>query len=588
MGTRENWEARSSCFDMRNLRGTTFEIPSNVSRLDQQGIGICSPLYGGADIVFIMDNSGSMASLAGMVSLNGLDTSYFYGTCTGGINGTLTIPDLDVLPVSTRTIPRLDGNTNCDTYSGDPYQARGSAIRQAIDYMAKTGPNSSAGYIGFGTTAQDQSPPVRLNSQNVVNTLKSQVVLGGYGGTNYALPLALAKQWLNDKNYLFSKSQAIVFISDGAPTAGSEGLDLIDSLMPPIYSIFLGKKSVPDTAVLMQLSSLSQGKFYRVPPDRPDSLNGVIRTILNFYATSFDPVQVSITNTSRVPNQTSQTYGFIPQTGNTRWRMVFDNRMDLLPNSVNDLTMMTTFRDTINQVMICDTIPFKLSTTLAPAMKDTKIPNSEWQVLCSPTNQAAHAWFANASGGPSVSFYASSTSQAYITIQDNASVPGALYRITVTSDSLKDQQLFTLRESPSGVFSAAIPLHTSATALTGDGRLQISRSGDQIHMVYEDPIFGDIAVANATILPFGTSLKDSVHFSQNRTKLLLRQANGGQTHLFLPPETVEWQTVSMRGTFMAKGYGAREALLPNLSRGLYVVRAKMPAGLWLQARFFLL
>ena len=379
------------CLDIDVLKGKTLVIPSNVTRLDNSGFGLCEKnvsIGGNADIVFINDQSGSMNATTGWINtaVNPRDTVYYFGTagCTGGngTNGNITVPVLEAGP---KSVLNRNSGTGCTDFSGDPLNARNVAVRSAIDYIASASPTSTAGYLGFAGTVLDSRRPLQLNSAANVNSVKNSLILRSASSTDYRYPLDSARKWLNDVSLRKNSKAGIIFISDGSNN-GPAYLDLVNATMPPIYGIFLGKNPTSDTANLKQLSTLTGGAYYRVPPNRPDSLISVVKTILDLLLQTYDPEVVTVTNSSLVPPQTSRSVAFNYQ-GNLSWQLQLDSVIALLPNASNSIRVIATFQDAIAEVRKSDTSQFILSTTGVPALGTTPIPGSNFVAQCYASSQ---------------------------------------------------------------------------------------------------------------------------------------------------------------------------------------------------------
>ena len=260
---------------------------------------------GSADVVFIYDNSGSMWSHRATIDSVAKDTTYWdafncSGTAVGTVNYAVQDTAYNRPPQSLlKTIPLLASTqTGCREYAGDPYNARGVVIRNAIRYLAQKAPASTAGSVGFALTSQFPQPPLQLNVAGNVTQVTGMVRLDSISTTNYAPPLSLAKTWLTDPTLIKNPRQAIVFISDGNASDGNASVNLVDSTMPPIYSIFLGKNPTPDTARLKQLSDLTRGLFFRVDPTKPAGIQVVMDSIIRKITETSVPKSIAITNTT--------------------------------------------------------------------------------------------------------------------------------------------------------------------------------------------------------------------------------------------------------------------------------------------------
>src|SRR5690606_30414749 len=68
------------CLDLTGLDGKTVLIPSNVTRIDNDGLSLCKGSVqsgGDVDLVYIYDNSGSMLSKMAYVNTATNDTSFY-------------------------------------------------------------------------------------------------------------------------------------------------------------------------------------------------------------------------------------------------------------------------------------------------------------------------------------------------------------------------------------------------------------------------------------------------------------------------------------------------------------------------------
>jgi hypothetical protein len=302
----------TACLDLVALTkngGPAIQIGNNVTRISNAGLKLCANAFtvstgGSADIVFIYDNSGSMWSHRASIDTAAKDTSFWDATgCNGASAGTVSYAVQDTAynrpPQSlVKTIPLLSNPPPCNERAGDPYNARGVVIRNAIRYLAQKAPTSTSGVVGFAQTTQFPQPPLQLNVVANVTQVTGMVRLDSVPTTNYAPPLTLAKTWLNDTSIIRNARQAIVFISDGNASDGAASMRLVDSTMPPIYSIFLGKQSTPDTARLKELSDTTHGLFFRVDPTKPAGIQVVMDSIIRKITETSIPKSIAITNTT--------------------------------------------------------------------------------------------------------------------------------------------------------------------------------------------------------------------------------------------------------------------------------------------------
>ncbi len=313
----------AKCVDFAALQGKILDLPKNVTRISADGISFCQTATpatgaGNADIVFVYDNSGSMTADAIYINPVTKDTAFHYlvydrgNTCAGNL----------IRPLQTIGYPSreggnwgalaLSGTSGCeDNVAGDPYNARGAVIRAGIDFMAATSPTSTAGAISFNSDIKYLQEPVLVGDAANVALIKSSIHLDTSGGTIYRRPLQKARQWLNDPSLIKTGKQAIIFISDGAPNDPDGYQDLIDSRMPPIYSIYLSKSTTPDTARLSELSAATGGTFNRVNPNDPTAMETLLKSIISTITKNTLPHAVVVTNKSLSPPQTSRSTGAV-------------------------------------------------------------------------------------------------------------------------------------------------------------------------------------------------------------------------------------------------------------------------------------
>ncbi len=315
-GPKSSGEATyNKCIDFAAIQGTTVNVPKNVTRISADGISFCSGVFtqagaGNADIVFIYDNSGSMASKVAYVDAALNDTVFYYqnGTSTA-CNINVTGPMIYQTLIGTRTISKL-ASAGCNTISGDPYYARGQVIQKAIDFLVANSPTSTAGAVSFTDKTAHLRSPLQLSLASNATLVKNSIVLDSSGGTYYGPPLQQAKDWLTDPAIIKTQRQAIIFISDGAPTdtTGTNSYLNISGL-PPVYSIYLGDAAVPDTLKLKQLSDKTGGTFTRVNPRNVTAIQDVMNSIVKSITATSVPKSVTVVNSSLTPPQTSHSSG---------------------------------------------------------------------------------------------------------------------------------------------------------------------------------------------------------------------------------------------------------------------------------------
>lgn len=386
------------CLDLTGLDNKTVVIPANVTRIDNSGLALCesSETEGGAaDIVYVMDQSGSMGinyvwistdlkdtvyieSLNGCASLRSADANGF---------GTLTIPN----DATVRTIPKMNPAklpTGCAT-SGDPFTQRGIAFKSAIDFQAQRAPNSTAGSIAFASSVVRSISPLRLNTAANINRIKGNMTPRLEGGTNYTAPLDTAKRWLLNPTITPNPTKAIIFLSDGRPTTDAARINtVIDEAypgrpgkMPPVFGILMAKPSA-DTAILDSISKRTGGKFFLIPPSRPDSLRFVVEQILNVILRQYKPSSTVITNNSTAPASigTAGPGSFIRQDDGS-WLIMLDKPVPLKTGQGNTIRLQT---DLVDQVGAVKTriINFTLNTVGPDEATNKNLPGTQFGVVC--------------------------------------------------------------------------------------------------------------------------------------------------------------------------------------------------------------
>lgn len=391
-----------ACLDVDALNNQTVVIPSNVTRIDNTGFSLCetSQTQGGlADIVYVMDQSGSMALNFAWVSPDGRDTVYMHGingnicpnnpytTADQNNFGTMTV----LSETGTRQVKKLnpakDPRTLCtDYWAGDPYSQRAIALRSAIDYQAQRAPNSRAGYVGFAGSLSGATTPRALNTPALVTQVKANINILNQGGTNYTVGLDQAKQWLNNPTFSPNPTKGIIFVSDGKPTEPGSNplayLDLLQTGMPPVYGIFLGVPR-PDTLRLSELSQRTGGRFFLIPPDRPDSLRTVVERILNIILRQYQPNRSVVTNSTIIPNQTAiaGSTDFTLQE-NKSWLINFDRQVGLNKSMGNAVELRTTMREITSGDTAGKIANFTLSTTGPEERTNKNLPGTQFSVVC--------------------------------------------------------------------------------------------------------------------------------------------------------------------------------------------------------------
>ncbi|MBD3344643.1 MAG: hypothetical protein GF401_06240 [Chitinivibrionales bacterium] len=279
----------TQCIDPVGIDGQTITVPSSVTRIPADGLVLCPRISMdtlAADVVFILDQSGSMQSLA--VSVQGGDSVFCHADCNGEL-GTTTI-------TYNGSPTEIDVCSGCPhgRISGDPYGQRANVIKTAIDRMAELNDSSAAGFIEHGQQLGPNNVLLRqLNDQSNIDLLKDNIDIKFLSETSYSIPLTEAKKWLNNPNVRYNEKSMIIMVSDGKPgEIDEQWLNVVfdqsfpppyGGTMPPVYGIFLGDpdyNDYEDYRSLALLSDTTGGEFFIVPPENVDSLNRVMDEIL--------------------------------------------------------------------------------------------------------------------------------------------------------------------------------------------------------------------------------------------------------------------------------------------------------------------
>lgn len=307
--------AAAACLDLIAVRegGQPVQTADNATRISRDGFKLCENAFtvsddGAADIVFIYDNSGSMWSHFVKIDAATKDTN-FYHIDGCGLDprptpvGTLTY----ATNLGTKTVGVVSASTRCEAawYAGDPYNATGRIIREAIDYLEKNSPNSTVGAVGFADTTMHPRPPLLLSVPGNAAIVRDSIKLDSIRNTKYTGPLRLATEWLKDPALAKNAKKAIVFISDGDPTDEKSSYDRYVGTIP-IYSIFLGDSNSTRATVLQDLSTRTKGVYERIDPKNTAKMNTVMQGIIQSITRGNLPVSVEISNASSTPPMSSR------------------------------------------------------------------------------------------------------------------------------------------------------------------------------------------------------------------------------------------------------------------------------------------
>ncbi len=611
------------CLDLSDLNGKTIVIPSNITRIDNDGLSLCKGAVSGsgsADIGFAVDQSGSMKPIYGWIDVAKNDTIYYEinpGCASKTTNGTITIQGAS--PLGPQTVLKLVDSTGCKEFAGDPYSKRADAVKKAMVYMASISPNSTAGYYGFASgpgSAGVAQPLLQLNTAAKLQQDTAAVKILDAGGTSYNPPLSAINGWLNDINLKKNTNQAIVLISDGKPGDSAIYTPTLVN-MPKIYTIYLGKSSnLAGYAKLQSIANVTGGTFTIIPADQPDSLASVIKNILKTVLQSYTPANLTVTNTTIGQSAFNSTpANFVPQADGS-WLVKLNDIVALSPSTGNSIKVVSNFKETGTSTLDTTSSIFTISTTGTPDSVNHSILGSQFGIVCydksairilnnasirppyltendlnyrlrirttpidltilnansktqikldneapvlgapvTNTDSIVYGGLFNFKVGaatnlngtlesspydflianwthprdaqdfaadtlaikasqkistmiftqsdfvtpPTNGQYSSTQTFAYIKVTDQEKDPSKSYTVTFT-DNLGDLETVTLTPTAvTGVFTGQIPMEIFATTSPNNGKIQFSASGDQLHAIYIDPVYGDTAIANVGI-----------------------------------------------------------------------------------------
>jgi len=355
-GQRCDLVSKTQCIDLANLDGASIQVPLSTTRISSKGLNICGVAGSKpepTDIVYILDQTVSMvptAILPGAEDTSGwfecdnsviqyVDTVMFHGKEVGVVKPGTSYSEL-------RSVCQV---------AGDPYSVRLSTVQNAIKFQAGKSPESYASIVSFNKTVDAaQMTMTSLSTPAGVQSLLGAVTLKENSGTNYEDPITWGRIQLYG-GYSgattiapsVDSNKAIIMISDGRPNNGTwqDALKATNTVawsgktwttsssrIPPIYTIYLGVDSVSGS-VLDTISKLTNGAYYQIPPNMPDSLTRVIQSILGTIIKPSIPDSLFITNTSN--GQSSHSVTVVPAGGS--YQMALDSLVGLEPgtNTVN-------------------------------------------------------------------------------------------------------------------------------------------------------------------------------------------------------------------------------------------------------------
>gem|GEM_PF-4966306 len=341
-----------ACLDPRTLKGQTLQVPANITRIGEDGLALCTPTNTqvlSSDIVYVIDNSKSMTAGGFWVDPATNDTTWLIEDCLsegfagsmvplrfrhyGGTTGADSLGIDSLFQFSTATNPNT--NTRC-LESNDPYSMRAQAVRVAIDYQATFDPESKAGVIYFNSAVKQRFPMSTLDPASQKALTDAVGMYTSASGTLWAPPFDTAFRWLANIPAT-GRSKAIILVSDGEPTDQTKYSKLLgQDGQPPIYAIYLGQ-STDQTPQLDTVVAQTLGRKFVVPPDDPDSLEGVIKSIVASVTRKDAPSSSFLSNLTN--GQTSRTLTVVGDTADA-WHLGLDSAVGLVagPNYIQSIT----------------------------------------------------------------------------------------------------------------------------------------------------------------------------------------------------------------------------------------------------------
>ncbi|MCB9497717.1 MAG: VWA domain-containing protein [Fibrobacteria bacterium] len=316
------------------------------------------------DIVYVVDQTISMKPTE--ITIEGKDTVGWY-ECNrfDSLPEITTIGSIDSFHgLRVNVIDPKFSNSEVGSVcamAGDPYSVRGIAVQEAIKAQANEAPASYAATINFaGKIVSTQNSMTELADTSAFSKLMNSVQLTYASGTHYEEPLAWARILLEGGHTEGSvvpstmpasrnAQKAIILISDGKPnkswikgledtaTAVLDGIvwKTDDPTTPPVYGIYLGIDTSAGT-LLDSVSRLTNGRFYMISPNKPDSLAAVVQNILGQLIAATKPEGARVRNITN--GQYSEARSSI--VNGISYKMVLDSLIGL-ESGMNNLSIST-------------------------------------------------------------------------------------------------------------------------------------------------------------------------------------------------------------------------------------------------------
>lgn len=117
-------------------------------------------------------------------------------------------------------------------------------------------------------------------------------------------------------------------------------------------------------------------------------------------------------------------------------------------------------------------------------------------VFVKPRYYAMAALFSDNRNGSRISLYPNTQDSAYVVIDARPGLASAKATLTSRLQG-QDRETVQLSEISSGHYIGAFPLSPALSKTSQNGNLEVALAGDQIQVVFVDPIYGDSAFGNA-------------------------------------------------------------------------------------------
>ena len=266
------------CLDLQKIQNQTFDFPIETTRFNSKAFALCpieSKTKATPSILYILDQSGSMSP------------DFLY---QNGIRDSLSIHS-----------------------TGDPDTVRHTAVQNAMFYQKEQSPDSKIGFLEFALSVSHNSINMEtartLDAATIEATVQARIFNGetipGYGrepenGTNYESVLKEALRQLQRSSIGQSQPQAIIFVTDGEPTDGMRGNELLyylkNNAFPPIYPVYLNnsENNLSSKKAIMESMAEVTGGIYNAA--KGYDLEEIIESIVTHIFKSNNPTSANIVN----------------------------------------------------------------------------------------------------------------------------------------------------------------------------------------------------------------------------------------------------------------------------------------------------